>query len=233
MLFSCLKIADQKSKSDAARLWPWPSSSFYYSKTRILNHLNTLKSKVSSFLILKWAQALASHDVHLLERHDVFFKSENDIPREVLAQLLCDKILANMRADLKTKLMKSFNTKLVISVAEGLVEHISHHGDAAHLARVTGVSHRFACRVLEAVQSGEQGKLFIRERRRDSIIGSGVLDRFKLFISQPEQSRECPGTTISVAYKKKESKHLLLKSKPVLCQEFLALNEDITVKKSY
>ena len=37
---------------------------------------------------------------------------------------------------------------------------------------------------------------------------------------------------LSVAYKKREPKHLLLKSKPALCNEFLSKNEDINVKKS-
>ena len=120
----------------------------------------------------------------------------------------------------------------MVDTAEGLVKYSSQHGDDASLARVAGVSQKFAARVLDAVKSGEQKKLFSRERRRDSIIGSGILSRFKEFISQPEQSRECPGVTISVAYKKREPKHLLCKSKPVLCQEFLSQNLDISVKKS-
>ena len=157
---------------------------------------------------------------------------ELDIPKECLIQLICDQILSRMRSDLKTKLMKNFNTKLVVDTAEKLLEHSKEHGDAALLARVTGVSFKFASRVIKAVEEGEQKQLFTRERRRDSIIGSGILDRFTMFISQPEQSRECPGATISVAYKKRETKHLLLKSKPVICQEFLAENEDISVKKS-
>ena len=85
---------------------------------------------------------------------------------------------------------------------------------------------------MDLVKAGEKDKLFSKERRRDSIIGSGVLSRFTHFLSQPEQSRECPGTTISVAYKRREQKHLLLKSKLIICQEFLAQNPDISDKKS-
>ena len=117
-------------------------------------------------------------------------------------------------------------------MAEGLVEHSRNYGDATFLARVTGVSHRFVDRVLQAVRIGDTKTLFVKERRRASIIGSGILNRFIEFVSQPEQSRECPGATISVGYNKREPKHLLLKSKPALCQEFLTKNEEITVKKS-
>ena len=187
---------------------------------------------MSRYLVLKWAQTLANSDLHLLAEQGISFTNQQDVPRQSLAQLLCDQILTNMRADLKTKIMKNFNTKLVISVAEGLVEHSSKYGDAMFLARATGVSHGFADRVLQAVKNGDTKTLFIKERRRDSIIGSGILNRFIEFVSQPEQSRECPGATISVGYNKREPKHLLLKSKPALCQEFLAQNEDISVKKS-
>ena len=226
--YSCLVIKETGNPPS----YTGSKATFYRMKTKILNHISSLQPSVSRFLILKWGQTLALEDLHLLDYQGIFFDSEDDIPRECLAQLLCDQILSKMRADLKTKIMKSFNTKLVVEVAEGLVRHASQHGDAASLARVTGVSQRFASRVLEAVRNGDQLKLFTRERRRDSIIGSGILERFRDFISQPEQSRECPGTTISVAYKKREPKHLLIKSKPALCQEFLSLNEDIRVKKS-
>ena len=201
-------------------------------KMAISDHLYSNKDNVSEYLILKWAQTLAKNDLYLLDKHGISFTDQKNIPRESLAQLLCDQILTKMRADLKSKIMKTFNTKLVVDVAEGLVEHSKQHGDAACLARVTGVSYKFAVRVLEAVQTGDTKKLFSKERRRDSIIGSGVLARFTDFISQPEQSRECPGATISVGYKKREPKHLLLKSKAVLCQEFLALHEDVSFKKS-
>ena len=209
-----------------------PKTTFYRWRTIISDRLKSFTAEVSGFVILKWAQTLAITDLHLLSNHGISFADETDIPRESLAQLLCDQILTRMRADLKTKIMKSFHTKMVIDVAEGLVKHSSEHGDAACLARVTGVSNKFAVRVLNAVQAGDQKKLFLKERRRDSIIGSGILARFTDFISQPEQSRECPGATISVSYKKRKPKHLLTKSKPVLCKEFLALNEDISVKDS-
>ena len=116
---------------------------------------------------------LATNDIYLLDNQGISFMEEKDIPKGCLAQLLCDQILARMRADLKTKILKDFNTKLVVDTAEKLLQHSSDHGDAALLARVTGVSFKFASRVIKAVKGGDKEKLFSRERRRDSIIGQG------------------------------------------------------------
>ena len=99
-------------------------TTFYRIKSPISQHLTSLKNHVLSHVILKWAQVLAKEDIHLLNNHGIFFTEEGDIPRESLAQLLCDQILNRMRADLKTKIMKNFNTKVVVDTAEGLVNHI-------------------------------------------------------------------------------------------------------------
>ena len=197
----CLRL---DKKPNLTNDLPVHRSTFFRIKKKIVEYISTFQKNVASYLLLKWAQTIAMKDFHLLDSLGIFFATEEDIPKECLAQLLCDQILARMRSDLKTKVMKSFNAKLVIEVAEGLVRHASDHGDAANLARVTGVSHKFATKVIEAVKAGEQEKLFSRERRRDSIIGSGILQRFRDFISQPEQSRECPGTTIREASPKKQ-----------------------------
>ena len=85
---------------------------------------------------------LAENDLSLLDTQGISFKSEQDMPRGCLVQALCDQILSKMRKDMKTKIMKNFNTKLVVDTAEKLQEYTSEHGDIELLAKATGVSQR-------------------------------------------------------------------------------------------
>ena len=72
------------------------------------------------------------------------------------------------------------------------------YGEVADLAFAVGVSHRFADKVITAVNEGKEASFFSRKVRRDALL---VLEDLVLSLQEIRNSRRCPGTTISVAYR--------------------------------
>ena len=101
------------------------------------------------------------------------------------------------------------------------------HGEVTGLSRAIGTTRKFASKVITAVRNGQENHLYARNRRRDSIQGSGVLARFEEFLRDQQNSRAVLGQFVSVAYKVRKPKYLLLKSKATLIVELLEQNEDI------
>ena len=92
------------------------------------------------------------------------------------------------------------------------------YGEVADLAFAVGVSHRFADKVITAVNEGKEASFFSRKVRRDALL---VLEDLVLSLQEERNSWSCPATTISVAYRVRRDKFLLNNSKRNLINLFL------------
>ena len=207
------------------------NSTLYYRKIRVLDFFRNNKRLASlpETFLLKWAQKVCDTDHLLFSQLGLVFVEEQDIPRLSKARILSLKIMTDMRKNMKKDTTRKFNISFVINVAESLIDVTKDYGDAKLLAEVVGCTEKFAARVLKLVESGKTQTLFRKERRRDSIQGSGVFSRFLKFIALQENLRECPGQTISVSKNKRMQQFLLKKSKMEMALQFLEQNSDIKV----
>ena len=81
-----------------------------------------------------------------------------------------------MMSNKQSTTIRNFTISHAIRVTKKLYTwKLSENWDITGLAQALGTSREFAAKVLTAVRNGNEDKLFSRNRRRDSIQGSGVL----------------------------------------------------------
>ena len=92
------------------------------------------------------------------------------------------------------------------------------------------MTERFARKVILAVKNGTERELFIRKRRKTAV-DDNLRKDLEDYLCQPKISRNCPGESVSIAYRQRKEKHMMNISKEAFLQEFIEVEKkNYTVK---
>ena len=115
----------------------------------------------------------------------------------------------------------SFCFRAALRTAERCNLSVDKHGDVSVLSRAIGSSWNYAKMILEHMKSGDTEKLFTRDTRSDAIKASEYPKLLAGFAKDPENSRAVPGNdTVSVGYKVRAPKFILIKSRVTVMKAF-------------
>ena len=99
------------------------------------------------------------------------------------------------------------------------------HGDIGILKDVIGSSWQFANSILSALKNNTTDSLFQRGRRKDCIKLTPFPNLLSEWAKNPDNSRRVPGNeTVSIGYRQRAPKIVLLKPRRVVIEEFLEAN---------
>lgn len=124
--------------------------------------------------------------------------------------------------------------QLVINVANSGKLSVDRHSDISSLsAAAVSFSWLFAKKVLTAIKDNEVEKLYHPNTRSDSILITDWPQTLEEFVLRPENSRPVPGNEqVSIRYGTRHAKHILLKSKSEIIENFKAQFPQCTYRVS-
>ena len=92
------------------------------------------------------------------------------------------------------------------------------------------MTERFARKVILAVKNGTERELFVRKRRKTAV-DDNLRKDLEDYLFEPKISINCPGESVSIAYRQRKEKHVMNLSKEAVLQEFIELEKkNYTVK---
>ena len=146
------------------------------------------------FLLLIWAQRLAREDEEMFDNSGVQFVDPADIPKDTRVKDVSEKVAKDMLKERRGPDQRRCSIRHAYRVASEAGLQCSRRGDVMALQRVIGSSHKFAAKILEAIQEGKNVEdLFTKKTRKDAAVVTDVSQRLKDFLVNPEHSRALPG----------------------------------------